>query len=269
MKGAAHVSVRRADDNRHIADCFQRSPLRVFLPYSYASNCMEIVLANTAGGVVAGDELNVTVWTKEMAAVIVTSQAAEKVYRSEGMDAKIAVSLAAGSGTRLHWIPQETILFDGVRLRRRMVIDVERGASVLAGEMQVLGRTASGEQLTHGLFHDEWRVRYAGELMWADNLHLAGNVRKQLHSTVGFDGGNAMASLVYVAEDNAAHMDCARSLLGDAQCRTGVTLVGKVMIARWLGKDPAVLRQSYTDFVVAFISEVSAEPFSLPQVWRV
>ncbi len=269
MKGVAHVSVRRAEGNRHIADCFQRSPLRVFLPHGYALNCMEIVLGNTAGGVVAGDELNVKVCTKARATAIVTSQTAEKVYRSEGADAKIAVSLKAESGTRLHWIPQETILFDGVRLRRWMTIDVERGASVLAGEMQVFGRTARGEQLTHGLFHDEWRVRYAGELMWGDNLHLTGNIRKSLLSTVGFDGSNAMASLTYVAEDNAAHMECARSLLRDAQCRAGVTLVGKVMIARWLGKDPAALRQSYTDFVVAFASEVGAEPFSLPQVWHV
>ncbi len=269
MKGAVQLAVRRTDDNRQTVDYFQQSPLRVFLPHGSSARCLEIVLGNTAGGVVAGDELNVTVRTHERGTALITSQAAEKVYRSAGMDAHIAVRLAAGPGTWLHWMPQETILFDGVRLRRRIAIDAERGASILAGELQIFGRIARGEQFTHGLFHDEWRVRYAGELMWADNLHLAGDVGPPLHSVVGFDGSNAMASLVYVAEDNAAHLDCARALLEDAPCRTGVTLMGNVLIARWLGQDPAVLRQSYTDFAAALAAAVGPEPWSLPQVWHV
>ncbi len=269
MKGTVQISVRRAEDGRQIADYYQQSPLRVFLPYSYGGDYLEIVLGNTAGGVVAGDELSVSAETKDNAAAIFTTQAAEKVYRSAGADTRMTINLIAGADSCLTWIPQETILFDGVRLRRRLDIEIEREASILAGEMLFFGRAAKGEKFTHGMVHDEWRVRYAGELRWADNLHLAGNVQHQLKSSVGFDGSNAMASLIYVAPDNSANVDLARSLLQEAKCRAAITLIGEVLIARWLGKDPAELKQSYIDFVLNFVSNANTKPFSLPQVWRV
>ncbi len=269
MKGNAQILVRRAEDGRQIADYYQQSPLRVFLPYNYGSDFLEIVLGNTSGGVVAGDELRVSAETRDEAAAIFTTQAAEKIYRSTGADTRLTVNLIAATESCLTWIPQETILFDGVRLRRRIEIDAERGASILAGEILFFGRAAKGEKLTHGMVHDEWRVRYAGELKWADNLHLAGNVSQQMSSSAGFDGSTAMASLIYVTPDNSANLALARSLLLKAKCRAGVTLIGEVLIARWLGKNPAELKQSYINFVVDFASKVNTQPFYLPQVWRV
>ena len=47
-----------------------------------------------------------------------TSAAAEKVYRSHGPDATIAVRLEVGAAGSLAWLPQETILFDRARLAR-------------------------------------------------------------------------------------------------------------------------------------------------------
>ena len=60
------------------------------------------------------------------AEAIVTSQAAEKIYRSDGPPARIELRVRLESAARLDWLPQETILFDRRRVARR--IDIEMAA---------------------------------------------------------------------------------------------------------------------------------------------
>ena len=58
------------------------------------------------------------------ARLTVTTAAAEKVYRSLGPDTEVGVKLDVGPGGALAWLPQETILFDRVRLRRTIDVDL-------------------------------------------------------------------------------------------------------------------------------------------------
>ena len=268
MKGEAKISVRRTPDQRQAIDFFQRSPYRVLLPRPSSPNIMEIAIANTSGGMVAGDDLNIDVAMGDKTLATVTSQAAEKAYRSHGPEISVEVNLKAGSKSTLKWMPQETILFDGVRLRRRISIHSREDARVLAGELLILGRIASGEILSHGLFHDEWRIEYEGDLIWADNLHLAGDIGSQIASPVGFDESVALATFVYVAADAPIHFDFARSFLTSSGSRVGATLIGNVIVVRWLGKVPSTVKKNYADFVTYFGSEVSDLPRSLPSVWQ-
>ncbi len=200
---------------------------------------------------------------------VITSQAAEKAYGSKIADTLISTSIRLQAESRLRWIPQETILFDGVRLRRKIDLDVHRRATAMAGEILVFGRHASGESLTHGLVHDEWLVRVDGKLVWADNLHLTGDIAWQMNSPAGFGGGKAMATLVYVSEDAAERLDCVKSLVRSQTCMTGATLIGNVVIARWLGKDATPVRQAYSRFVEAFSAELNYVDNRIPAVWGI
>ena len=49
----------------------------------------------------------------------------------------------------LHWLPQETILFDGARFARNLDVKMDEGASFLGSEMMVFGRTAMQETVRH------------------------------------------------------------------------------------------------------------------------
>ena len=66
------------------------------------------------------------------ARLTVTTAAAEKIYRSLGPETAIAVKLDLGAGSALAWLPQETILFDQVRLRRSIEVDLARDASLVS-----------------------------------------------------------------------------------------------------------------------------------------
>ena len=96
------------------------------------------------------------------ARLVVTTAAAEKVYRTLEPAATIDVKLAVGAGGSLAWLPQETILFDRARLRRSIDIDLADGAQLLLAEAIVFGRAGMGEAVEDCVLFDRWRLRRGG-----------------------------------------------------------------------------------------------------------
>jgi urease accessory protein len=223
----------------------------------------------TSGGLVGGDRLDVGISVGEGASAMVVAQAAEKVYRSAGADCAVSVSLAAGEGAWLEWLPQETILFDGARLRRRTRLEAAPGGRILAGEMLVFGRLARGETLTHGLLREEWEVRLGGRLRWCEALHLDGDVAATLNHPAGLAGAVSAATIVYVADDAASRLPIARDLLGDFAGRAAATCVNGQLVMRWLSADAPSLRASYGAVWAGFRRAVGGLPGRLPRLWHV
>lgn len=246
--GQVWLSFRRWGSRTELEHLEQQSPLRAFLPRPERAGIPTAILANTSGGVVGGDRLDTEVELGPGAEALITTQAAEKVYRSAGASASIATRLRVADGAWLDWLPQETILFDGVRLARRLELDVAAGGQVLAGEILVFGRLARGERLTRGWLRDGWRVCYAGRPVFADVLRLD-RPEPQLAGPFGLGGARALATLVYVGANAASHLAAARNLLADAPLgRCGTSCLPPVLITRWLDPDPARLREAYLDF---------------------
>ncbi|MDA1089917.1 MAG: urease accessory protein UreD [Proteobacteria bacterium] len=229
------------------------------------------VLVTTSGGLVGGDHLNVSVSAGPDTTAMAMAQAAEKVYRSAGEDSHINVRLSVGENAWLEWLPQETILFDGARLRRQTTIELAPGARILAGEILVFGRIASGERLTRGLVREAWSVRRQGRLIWADALHLEENMEAIFAAPACFDGATAQATAVYAGDDAPACLDLARSLLGDGEdeLRAAATVVNGVLVARWLDRDPARLRRAFGEFWARFRHAVGDLPATLPRLWTI
>ena len=71
------------------------------------------MLINTAGGLTGGDRLDCALDAGPGAALTVTTQAAERVYRRARPTRRVETRLTLGAGAGLDWLPQETILFDG------------------------------------------------------------------------------------------------------------------------------------------------------------
>jgi len=131
----------------------EEGSLRVRFP-APATDELEAVLLNTAGGIAGGDDLEIAFSAGPGTRLAVTGAAAEKIYRSLGPETRVDVALTVGRDAWLEWLPQETILFDRARLTRRTTAEIEPGGRLLAAEMIVLGPTARGEQISTGLLHD-------------------------------------------------------------------------------------------------------------------
>ena len=120
----------------------------------------EAVLANLAGGLAGGDRCEVGVAAGPGAEALVSGQAAGgRVYRAIDAPAEWTARLTLGPGAALEWLPQETILFDGARLRRRIEVDMAGDARLLAVETLVFGRAAHGERMVNGSLADRWADR--------------------------------------------------------------------------------------------------------------
>jgi urease accessory protein len=142
--GGLRLAFRRRGDVTALHTLFQEGSAKARLPRAFHQP-PEAILINTAGGLAGGDRFSTEIVLDDRAGLVVTTQACERVYRSLGDAAEVSARLTVGRGARLDWLPQETILFDGSRLRRRFEVDLGNDAEFLAVEAVLFGRMAMGD----------------------------------------------------------------------------------------------------------------------------
>ena len=192
-RGDADIGFRQGELTR----LYQRGAAKALLPRSYGA-AQEVVLVNTAGGITGGDRYHYGC-AAQASTICVTTQAAERAYRSNTADiASMNVRLAASAGAALFWLPQETILFDGSRLARRIEVDLDAASECLVLESLVFGRHAMGETLQSCHFTDHWNIRQDGRLVHAEALSLTDEIAPQLAAAAGAGNAQMSATLVYV-----------------------------------------------------------------------
>ena len=268
--GAARIEFKVGPDGRTVlGDLYQRAPCRALFPSVECGEPTQAVLLTTSGGLTGGDRTEVHVGIRRDARATVTTQAAEKLYRAlaQDPDTSIQVRMKVDAGGWAEWLAQETIVFEGARLRRDFHADVDPTARLLATESLVLGRTAMGERFETGLIHDSWRIRRAGRLVWADALHLEGDITEVLAAPFGFGTAVACSNVVYVGEDAAARLPQVRELLGNCRVPAAATAFDGLLLTRLLSDDAAALRAAVVALVGGIRQLTAALAPRLPRVW--
>jgi urease accessory protein len=234
--------------------------LRVRFPNGNSQAALEAVIVNTAGGMTGGDRFDIDIKAGAAARLTVTTAAAEKIYRSLGPDTDIGVKLDVGPGGALAWLPQETIMFDQARLRRSIDIELARDAKLLLAEAAVFGRSAMGEAVVQGHFFDCWRLRVGGALVYAETLHLDGDIAQRLAQRAIAGGGVAVASVIKYP-GNDADAVAIRAMQDRFAGEVGVSAWNGLVVARLVAADGAALRRD----LVAVLTALDAAP--LPRLW--
>ncbi|MDE5442071.1 urease accessory protein UreD [Bradyrhizobium sp. CSA207] len=217
------------------------------------------MFVNTAGGVAGGDRFDVEIAAADAARLTLTTAAAEKVYRAPGPAAQLSIALKVGAGAHLSWLPQETILFDRARVRRRFDIDLDAAASLLLCEIVVFGRTAMGERMEQGEFVDRWRLRRGGKLVFAETVRLDGNIGAKLARSAVAKGGAAIGTTLIVPGDEALVeriREASESFAGEV----GISAWNGFAMARFCAQDAAALRAD----MMAVLARSGAV---LPRLW--
>lgn len=271
-RGALRLSFVRDGADTRLGVLEQRAPLRVLFPRPHDSSVPLAVVVTTSGGLVGGDRLETTVSVGAGAAALVTTQAAEKVYRSGGAACDIRLNLAAGPESWLEWLPNETIVFDHARLRRKTVVSLTGSARLLAGEILVLGRRARGERFSGGLIHDAWEIRRDGRLEWMDAFRLADDVVAIQASPAGLDGAAALGTIVCcpsAPDDLVARARVLANGLSQADLRIGVTRIGATVLIRLLGRDALAVRGAYGQVWAMLRQAAGGFAARLPRLWSI
>ncbi len=221
------------------------------------------VLINTAGGVAEGDRIEQAVAWDEGARATVATQAAEKVYRALARGSEIETRLEVARGAQAEWLPQETILFDGARLRREAKIILAEDVSFLGVEAVVLGRAAMGETMRAGSLRDRMRIWRGGRLIYADTLALDADVEALMARASIGGGASAMAVLVHASDRASSLIEPVREALEDAKGRAAASTWNGLLAVRLLAPDGETLRH---DIGAALAVLRDGRP--LPRVWR-
>jgi urease accessory protein len=237
----------------------EEGSLRVRFP-GPASAELEAVIVNTAGGVAGGDRFALDVTVEPGARLVVTTAAAEKVYRTLEPDATIDVRLAVGATASLAWLPQEMILFNRARLRRTVNIDLAEDARLLLAEAIVFGRSGMGEAVDDAGVFDRWHLHRGGRLIHAEAMRLDGAVAAKLAQPAVANGGVAVATVLIVPADEAVAAGI-RALDDHFLGEVGVSAWNGLAVVRLCAADGAALRHD----LVAVLTAVHNG--SLPRLW--
>jgi urease accessory protein len=257
--GTIALDVKAAGGTTRRSRVYEDGSLRVRFPTSRTDQC-EAVLVNTAGGMTGGDHFSLELTVGASANLIVTTAAAEKVYRSMGPDTLIDVRMRAETHAAIAWLPQETILFDRARLSRRIDVDLAANATVLLAEAVIFGRAAMGEALQEGRLIDRWRVRREGRLIFAETMRLDGAIAHKLAQRAIAAGNSAIATLLMTPAGDA-QVAAVRELSEGFGGEVGASSWNGLAVMRFCAKDSATLRH---DLILVL---TTLTPHPLPRLW--
>jgi len=220
---------------------------------------LEAVIINTAGGAAGGDRFDFDFTAGKGTSLVVTTAAAEKVYRTLGPETNIGVTLDVAAGATLSWLPQETILFDRARLSRTIDVTLAPDARLFLAEGIVFGRSGMGETVDEGTLFDRWRVRRGGRLIYAETVRLDGAISARLAQPAVAKGGIALATVLVVPGEQVA-VEAVRALQDRFIGEVGASAWSGVAAVRLCAADGAALRHDLVHVMTALRG-------SLPRIW--
>jgi urease accessory protein len=250
QRSVGHVHVRMERDG--IAVMREAGSAKCRMPRGTS----DAILINTSGGLAGGDLMSITAEVGDGARLSLTSQAADRVYRTLGPAAEVRVSLTAGKGSTLLWMPQESIFFEGSALDRSLDVNLAETATFLAVEPMVFGRREMGEFVKQVSVIDRWMVRRGGTLVHADTFQLG---PAWPFSLATFADNRAMATLLVVSSQVDTLLGSLRAVIGP---NDGVSAWNGKLVARLLAKDGFHLRKTLIQ-----VLSVCIGPKQLPKPW--
>lgn len=259
-QGTAKVAVKHRDRKSVLDTLYQQGCAKIRVPKSQGS-WLEAVLINSSGGLTGGDRL---AWAAEAQAdthLVVTTQACERVYRSICGHARVTTELEIGTGARLDWLPQETILFEAAALDRKLDVSMAADATFLGLEAIILGREAMGEDAVAAALTDHWRVRRDGQLLHAEMTRLEADCLISRTNRALLDDARAFGTLCFIGEDADRKAEQTKALL--AACpNAGVSTIGDKLTVRALAASGYDLRKILMP-VIALLAAGQA----VPRLW--
>lgn len=240
-RGLLNISTQKAyQTNTRLKNLRQEGSYRASFPRHSKGN-IETVIINTAGGVTSGDKFTTTITAHESSQISITTQAAERIYRArDTLVGEIQTSLCLQKNAQLYWLPQETILFDGARLKRRLDVDLHSSAKFLMVEPLVFGREASGEKLLSGMLDDRVSISSNGQPIYIDRIKLKDNITDQLMRPALANNSHAVVSIVLVKPNAKLLLEPVRALLPQ---KAGASLLNdNILVVRMLAQDSYEMR---------------------------
>ncbi|MBD1906613.1 urease accessory protein UreD [Funiculus sociatus GB2-A5] len=247
-----------------------QAPLKVQRPfYPEGEEVCHSVILHTAGGVVGGDRLSIDLRLEDNARTLITTAAAGKIYRSNGLQARQNIEIQVNTGAGVEWLPQETIIFDGAIYRQDLRVELALGATWLGWEITRFGRSARGERFCSGEWRSHTEIWQQGHPLWIERLWLPAS-EEIFNSPHGLAGQPVVASLAWVGQSVSSEIvEKARNLWQGQPHQAGVTRLPLGLLCRYRGSSTAQVRKWFTDIWHLLRLSFSERPACIPRVWQI
>ena len=160
------------NDRTVMAESFFRVPLQVMKPRYDASGCACVYLLSPTGGVVQGDDYQIDATLAPNTHVMLTTQAATKVYAMPRQGATQSMRVRVGKDAIFEYLPDSTILFQDANFGQDISLFLERGARVALHEIVMPGRLARGETLAFTQYQSRIEVSDLKGLLLYDTCRI-------------------------------------------------------------------------------------------------
>jgi urease accessory protein len=280
--GRASLRFSRGGDGLSRHQGSASAPLKIQRGFNRADGRCELPLLHTAGGLVGGDQLGITVHLEPGSRALLTSVAAQKVYgsigrsrlRPEGAWAVQELAFQLEEGADLEWLPQELVMYADGLYEQRTRVNLAPGAGWLGAELVRLGRTAAGESLGAGRWRSLLEIRRRGPRgdRWelVDRLELGGSALAEAH---GLAGDPVFGSLVWAAPRKLAGSELAELVEACRADRSGLEgtmacgALEQGLVARYRGPSSTAARSWFTRLWARIRAAQGLAAPELPRVW--
>ena len=262
------VYANRQDSTQLIYNHHQ-APLKVQRPfYPEGQEVCHSVILHTAGGVVGGDRLSSQIHLQPHSQALITTAAASKIYRSNGLPARQTIEIQVDANACLEYLPQETILFNGAIYRQDLRVKLATGASYLAWEITRFGRSARGEKFLQGEMRSHTEIWQNGIPLWIDRQIVPGS-EEVFHSPHGLAGNPVVGSFVCLGFPLSGEIiNQARSLIIQ-NSDVGVTRLQNGLLCRYRGNSTSEVRSWFTNIWQILRVSCLNRGNCIPRVWQI
>ncbi|MEO9320121.1 MAG: urease accessory protein UreD [Nitrososphaera sp.] len=129
-----------------------------------------IYMMSSAGGILQGDRLNISIESEPHSYASVTTQASTKIYRMDRGYATQQISLRINKDAYLEFLPHSNIPYKGSKFHQTTSIQADTGSVLVYSETMSAGRIAFGERFDFNSLELQITARHSsGKLLFHDS----------------------------------------------------------------------------------------------------
>ncbi len=243
-------------------------PLVVQKPlYPEGDAVCHCIVIHPPGGIAGGDSLQLDVVVEPNAFAQLTTPGAAKWYRAGGRSASSRMTIGAGDGAVVEWMPQGTIVYQGAQAAATLAVNLRGDATYIGWDVVCLGRTASAERFDLGEWRQRVDIRRDDALIWSERAVLEGT-STQMNSLSGLNGAPVFGTFMAVANniDDSLLAQC--RVIAPATGEGVVTRFPGALIARYRGHASAAAQQWFIALWALVRPALVARPAIPPRIWN-
>lgn len=266
--GQVRLGYAKRLEQTELVEQYSCSPLLVQKSFYPTKTTCQTVILHTAGGMVGGDRLSQSITLGEQTQALVTTAAAGKIYRTNGLPATQHTQIHITAQAHLDWMPQENIVFNQALYQQNLRVELDPGGSILLWDITRFGRSARGERFTTGEWRSHTEVWQQGRPLWIDRQYLVGD-ESIIRSHHGLANQPVIGTLVWlgqpISKDFMGHLYQQQQI---PEHLGGTSRLTQGLVCRYRGDSTAQVRDWFSQVWNLLCAEYLGRSNHLPGVWR-